>query len=150
MSRPTIFTPELGATICERLAEYGSLRRVCRDDVTMPTDNRVRQWVAEDEEFGKAYARAKEAGIHALVEEGIAIVDEPPPVTNLGGTDSGHVAWAKSRAEYRRWLAERMMPRVYGVKAGLELTGADGGPVRQSIIIATGVPRTEQALDDLV
>ena len=149
MSRPTVFTPELGAAICEKLAECGSLRRVCRE-LDMPTDNRVRQWVVENEEFATAYTRAKQMGIHALVEEGIEIVDEPPPVTNLGATDSGHVAWAKSRSEYRRWLAERMMPKVYGVKSGVELTGADGGPVQQSIIIATGVPRAEQSLDDLI
>jgi len=30
---------------------------------------------------------------------------------------------AKLRIETRRWLAERMLPKVYGVKAGLEMSG---------------------------
>lgn len=149
MPRPTTLTPELAATICERLAECGSLRKVCRDDPTMPTDNRVRQWVAEDAVFAEAYARAKQAGIDALVEEGLEIMDEAPPSTENGSTDTGHVAWAKARGEYRRWLAERMAPRRYGANVKQEISGPDGGPVKQQIVIATGVPEAVD-ISDLV
>jgi hypothetical protein len=96
----------------------------------MPTDTRVREWVAADPQFADAYARAKAAGIDALVDESLDIVDEPPPMTAGGATDSGHVAWAKSRVEYRRWLAERMAPKKYGLRTATEISGPDGGPVQ--------------------
>lgn len=116
----------------------------------MPTDNRVREWVAADPAFAEAYARAKEAGIHSLVEEGMDIVDEAPPITPMGTTDSGHVSWTKERAGYRRWLAERMMPKVYGVRTAQEISGPNGGPLKQSITIATGVPESPPSIEDLV
>lgn len=149
MPRPTVFTPELGALVCEKLAECGSLRRVCRDDPSMPTDNRVRQWVVDFPWFGEAYARAKQAGIDSLVEEGMDIVDEAPPSTESGATDSGHVAWAKTRAEYRRWLAERMAPRRYGALQKLEHSGPDGGAIK-TLVVATGVPDGTIDINDLV
>lgn len=150
MSRPTVFTPELGALICEKLAEFGSLRRVCAD-VSLPTDTTVRRWLATgvSTEFEAAYARAKSEGIDSLVEEGIDIVDAPPPITNLGGTDSGHVAWAKSRAEYRRWLAERMAPRRYGALQKLEHSGPDGAAIK-TLVVTTGVPDNTIDINDLV
>ena len=150
MSRPTVFTPELGALICEKLAECGSLRRVCAD-VSLPTDTTVRRWLAAgiSTEFDAAYARAKSEGIDSLVEEGIDIVDEPPPVTNMGATDSGHVAWAKSRAEYRRWLAERMAPKRYGTLQKLEHSGPGGGAIK-TLVVTTGVPDSDVNIDDLV
>lgn len=150
MSRPTVLTPEIAAAVCEKLAEVGSLRRVCREP-DMPLERTVRRWYTENDEFASAYARAKEAGIDALVDESLDIVDEPPPVNNLGSTDSGHVAWAKTRSEYRRWLAERMMPKKYGASQKLEHTGAGGGPVKASILITTGVPASgEVDINDLV
>ena len=92
----------------------------------MPTDNRVRSWVAENPTFAEAYARSKSIGIDTLVDEAMDIVDEPPPITNAGATDTGHVAWARERAGYRRWLAERMEPKKYGAKSGVDLTSSDG------------------------
>lgn len=148
MSRPTILTPEIAAAVCERLAEFGSLRRVCREP-DMPLERTVRLWCAQSADFESAYARSKAIGIDALVEEGMDIVDEAPPTTAAGATDTGHVAWSKSRAEYRRWLAERMAPKKYG--ATQKVTGAEGGPVKQSIVITTGVPQAgEIDIDDLV
>lgn len=127
------FTQEMADRICERLAEVGSLRKVC-EAADMPADRTVRRWLQEHPEFESAYARAKEHGIDALVEEGMSIVDEPPPTTQAGSTDTGHVAWAKARAEYRRWLAERMAPKKYGLKqditsGGKPLEGAALAPV---------------------
>ena len=92
----------------------------------MPLERTVRRWYTENEDFASEYARAKEAGIDTLVEEGMDIVDEKPPSTGTGATDTGHVAWARERAGYRRWLAERMAPKKYGNKTGVDLTSSDG------------------------
>jgi len=142
MGRQTTYTPELAERICEQLAEFGSLRKVCEAD-DMPADRTVRRWLREHPEFESAYARAKEHGIDALVEEGMSIVDQPPPSTPAGSVDAGHIAWAKARAEYRRWLAERMAPKKYGVKQDIT---SDGKALQQAtapvfnVNLSTGTP----------
>lgn len=135
MSRPTVFTPEIGDELCRRLSTIGSLRRVCKDE-DMPTDDRVRLWVASNEEFARAYARAKSAGIDALVEEGLDIADDGTndwnEKANADGEKVGwqlnaeHIQRSKLRTEYRRWLAERMEPKKYGVRQAIDHSSADG------------------------
>lgn len=129
MSRPTVFTPELGATICEKLAECGSLRRVCLEP-DMPLERTVRRWYTENEQFASEYARAKEAGIDALVDETLDIADDGSndymQTKDGEKLDAEHVQRSKIRIETRRWLAERMMPKKYGVRTGVDLTSSDG------------------------
>lgn len=124
------YTEEMGKRICDRLAQVGSLRRVCREE-GMPADNTVRAWVAAHPEFAEAYARAKEIGIDALVEEGLEIVDTPElgveTTTKADGTqekkEGDMLGHRKLRAEYRRWLAERMAPKKYGNRMDLTSDG---------------------------
>jgi hypothetical protein len=146
MARPTSYTPEMARRICEELASSGSLRAVCRNEWA-PNRSTITRWVVDNVNgFAAEYARAKELGIDDFVEETLEIADEDP-ARNLHGVDSGAVAHAKVRIETRRWLAERMLPRKYGSKSGLELTGSDGGPVKSQITIVTGVPHPDDFED---
>ncbi len=126
MSRPTSYTRELGDAVCELLMASGSLRAVCRNE-GMPDRNTVMRWVVDDiDGFAAKYARAKDIGIDDFVEQTPEIADEPPPLTAQGSVDTGAVAHAKLRIETRRWLAERMAPKRYGLKQGLDLSNTDG------------------------
>ena len=159
MARPTVLTPEIAAAVCEKLAEYGSLRRVCRDP-SMPLERTVRRWYVEDSEFASAYARAKEAGIDALVDETLDIADDG---TNdwLAGEkgpqlDSEHVQRSKIRIETRRWMAERLEPKKYGLRSGLDVTNSDGtlavDPTMRAARVAAllEAAKERKELDDLV
>lgn len=133
MPRPLSYTPELANAICEQLAACGSLRAVCRQD-GMPNRTTIMRWVVDDiDGFAAKYARAKDLGIDEFVEETLEIADDGSNdwmVTERGPqVDSEHIARSKVRIETRRWLAERMAPKRYGVKQGLELTGKDGAPL---------------------
>ena len=152
MARPTIYTPELADAICEQLAACGSLRAVCRME-GMPNRSTIMRWVVDDiDGFAAKYARAKDLGIDEFVEETLEIADDGTNdymnTANGPQLDSEHVQRSKIRIETRRWLAERMAPKRYGVKQGLELTGKDGGPMQSQVVIATGVP-TENDHSDL-
>ena len=60
--RPSIFSPELAALLCERLAGGETLRAICRD-ADMPDERTVRRWALDDVEgFAGHYARAREIG----------------------------------------------------------------------------------------
>lgn len=136
MARPTVLTQEIADELCRRLSECGSLRRVCVSS-DMPLERTVRMWVVKHEEFASAYARAKEAGIDALVDETLDIADDGSndwmennnPNTPGYVLNGEHSSRSKIRIETRRWLAERMLPKKYGVRTATEISGPDGGPI---------------------
>lgn len=134
MSRPTIYTPELAAKVCEALATHGSLRAVCREDWA-PDRSTVMRWVVDDiDGFAARYARAKSMGIDEFVEETLEIADDGSndwmksnkPDAEGYVLNGEHVQRSKVRIETRRWLAERLEPKKYGAKAGIDLTSSDG------------------------
>ena len=152
MGRPVgtdTFTPEVGKRICERIAEVGSLRRVCKEE-GMPGEAAVRNWLWRYPEFAEEYARAKEAGIDALVEEGLDIADDGTndfrEVTQAGGgtaekLDVDHVSRSKLRVGYRQWLAERMAPKKYGVKQDITSGGEPLKPAETAPVFNVNITR---------
>jgi hypothetical protein len=139
MGRKTKYTPELGAMVLEELSRHGSTLKAAKAlGVERAT---VIRWVElNQDDFAAEYARAKAAGIDNLVEDTIDIADLDPPIDNNGRVDTGAVQHQKLRIETRRWYAERLMPKKYGVLQKLEHTGADGGPMQSQIVVQTGVP----------
>lgn len=123
-----IYTPELAAKVLESLRVTGSLLRTTKE-IGIARETVIR-WVDQDRDgFALAYARAKGEGIDALVEDTLDIGDEPPPTLMNGAIDTGAVQHAKLRIETRRWLAERMAPKKYGLRQGLDVTNSDGSLV---------------------
>lgn len=132
------YTPELAEAALHELRKHGSTLRAAQaigvDRSTLVS------WCEMYPEFEQHYARAKAEGIDSLVEDTIEIGDEPPPLTAQGSIDTGAVQHAKLRIETRRWLAERLAARKYGVLNKHEVSGTNGGPVQTQVVIATGVP----------
>jgi hypothetical protein len=65
MGRPSLYTPELVATIAERLATGEPLAAICRD-AGMPHPSTVRDWMAAHEDVSRVIARAREDGFDAI------------------------------------------------------------------------------------
>ena len=123
------YDAELAAKVLDLLAQSGSLRRVCRE--LGVSRNSIIPWVVDNTEgFGDAYARAKEHGIDTLVEETLDIADDGSNdymETEHGpALNSESIQRSKVRVETRRWLAERLAPRRYGLRQGLDVTSSDG------------------------
>jgi hypothetical protein len=74
--RPSKYTPELVAEICERLSAGEPLRQICRDD-RMPHWTRMYDWLSQDPDLSLRVARAREAGFDALAEEALEIANTP-------------------------------------------------------------------------
>lgn len=130
MGRPSTYTPEIAAKICERLAAGESLRAICRDD-GMPPESTVRLWVVDDVNgFAAQYARARDVGLDVMADEVVEIADAQPGTTDNGATDTGAVAHNRLRFDARRWYLSKLAPKKYGERSAMELTGADGGPVQ--------------------
>ena len=116
MGRPSKYTPELAAEICERLSNGEPLRQICRDD-HMPAWQKIYEWMARDKELSGAIAQAREQGADAIAEEALEIIDTPPEyvLTKTGeAVDSGYVSWQRNRADLRLRLLAKWHPKKYG------------------------------------
>lgn len=117
--RPSDYTEALAEEICARLCTGESLSSVCRSE-GMPTKPTVLRWLARHDLFQTQYREAKVQATEAVAEEIFDIIDEVPPMKADGSIDSGAVAWAKNRADARKWYLSKIAPKKYGDKIQTE------------------------------
>lgn len=113
-----IYTQELADRICAKMADGKSLRSVCEQD-GMPDRETVFRWRRQDAEFAAQFDAASKEGARAMVDDTMAIADDP----SLDPNDK------RIRVDTRKWIASKVLPKVYGDK--LALSGDDeGGPIQ--------------------
>lgn len=113
--RPTIYSTELAAEICRRLAEGESARSVCRDD-SMPALSTVYKWLHDIDGFSEQYDRAKQDSADTYAETISEIGDKV-----LAGEYEPSAA--KVALDAYKWTAARLKPKKYGDKLDVEHTG---------------------------
>jgi len=139
--RPSKYTPEIAAEICERLANGELLNAICAEEST-PSLTAVMEWVRDDREgFAQMYARAREVQIERMSHEIITISDDGSgdyvtrtreDGSEYEAVDQEHIQRSKLRVDARKWLLSKLKPEKYGdrVSQDVQLTGAGGGPVQ--------------------
>ncbi len=174
IGRPTIYTPELRAELCARLAEGRTLRSVCRDD-DMPHRRTVEEWLLDlpnEENKGKAwicdnflshYAQARVVQAENVHDEIVEIADDGTNdfVEIIKKTKNGekktifydkeHVQRSKLRVDARlAWLANTE-PRKYGknIKVEAQALNKDGKPM-DTVAVNTGVDGFLDAMAEAV
>lgn len=123
--RPSDYTPEVAAIICERIADGESLRQIC-EEPGMPNRSTVRQWLAVHPEFHAQYARAREEQGDAYAERAIHEA--------LTASDA---QMGRLRMDALKWAAGKLAPKRYGDKVQQEVSGPNGGPMETVIRWAT-------------
>ena|SRR5690242_2057333 len=145
--RPTIFTPELGTEICQRLAEGESLRSIC-SDAKIPTRGTVLRWVLDGEhkEFSLQYARARELQAETMADEIQDIADDGHNdwMERQYGDSTAWVAnkeamgRSRLRIDARKWVAAHLLPKKYSDKVINELTGPGGSALAVQFVVKGG------------
>lgn len=128
--RPTLYTPELGDLICERLSRGESLLKISRD-AGMPHRNVMANWVIgvggpKDDElrrFQGNYERSRKMQADHYFEEIGEIAD---------GADSQFNSKERLQVDSRKWIIARMNRAKYGEKADINLGGQSGSPPVQT------------------
>lgn len=152
--RPTDYCQQIADDICERLLDGESLRTICASE-DMPARSTVMRWLGLHKEFSDQYARTKQEQAEALADEIVEIADEE--VTMIKASKHGvkaddedgnvevafdptAVARNRLRVDARKWVAAKLLPKKYGERSQMELSGANGGPleVTVSLVKASG------------
>jgi len=120
MGRPSKYTDALALTICKRIAEGESLRKICVD-AAMPTKSTVLKWALTNDEFSDHYAKARGVQADVLFDGLMDLADEATPAD---------YQVKRLQVDTRKWSLSKMLPKKYGDKQAVEVTGAEGGPVQ--------------------
>ena len=147
--RLTIYTEEIAAEICERLAEGESLRSISRTE-GMPSPGTIIGWVLRDREgFSKRYAQAKDVCMHVMAEDLVEIADDNTrdeiPIYDDAGEQIGtrpngeFMNRSRLRVDTRKWLLSKLQAKKYGDKLDMNVGGQNGdNPVQQRLIVTWG------------
>lgn len=115
-------------SICESVYEGDSLTLIAKT-VGVSIGSLI-AWIAAEPE--------RSARVNLARLETSRIWDEKAERGIEDATDDFELAKAKDLAHHYRWRASKIAPKIYGDKIQQEHTGADGGPVKFTVI--TGVP----------
>lgn len=139
MGRPSAYTPELAAKICEEIAtSTRSLGAICDESDELPHPRTAWRWLTQHEEFRQSYSLAREMQQELVAEECIDIADETSNDTITKTSKSGAeyeapnhewISRSALRVSTRLKLMEKLSPKKYGARITQALTGPDGGPI---------------------
>lgn len=118
---PVRFSQSLFNEMLVEVMEGLTIREICSGP-KRPAMKTFYEWVAENPELGKQYARAREISSDGFEADIIHL-------TRI--IDSENAAALKASFEMLRWVASKRAPRRYGDKQTLEHTGEGGGPVQE-------------------
>ena len=120
LGRPSRYSDEIAAEICERISLGESLVSVTNDPA-MPSETTVIRWLSDDRysAFRALYVRAREQQVERYVDEIVDIADRVKDCI-----DSAVVNAARLAIDTRKWAAAKRLPRKYGDRIGVESTGS--------------------------
>lgn len=108
IGRPSTFSQEVADKICEHIANGGYATHLER--FGLPSMATMCRWLNEHDGFREQYARAREKRAEHFAEEIVEIADtEQDPQR------------ARVRVDARKWVASKLLPRVYGDNQRLEV-----------------------------
>jgi hypothetical protein len=132
--RPSSYTPEIAALICDGMAAGLSLTTICEED-KFPAASTVVGWARADVcGFREQYAQAREDQAHSYADRIVTLAKmEPRMVTQTvsdknGVTttetriDPGFEAWRKTEIDTLKWVVSKILFRIYGEKLTVDHT----------------------------
>ena len=110
--RPTRFRQDLADALLRGIAGGRPSGEVCQE-LGLPRQT-VAEWRGAHPEFRDAYLRAFASRCCGFAEEAIEIVDSIPE-----DADMARVQRDRTRADFRKWVASRLVPALHDVQPAL-------------------------------
>lgn len=138
--RPSKYSPELAATICELLSRGASVREIGRME-EMPDAATIFRWAATIPSFYEQYAPARELCLEHWAEQCVEISNDETRdyyIDQDGERRSDNTAVQRDRlrVDTKKWILSKLLPKKYGDKFQQEISGKDGKEL--SIIVNIG------------
>jgi hypothetical protein len=133
--RPSDFTDEIATRICDLLMDGLSMRSICQAD-DMPHRTTVVRWLERYPEFASMYAHARTLQADLMDDMILETANACTPATAQAD---------RVKISAFQWRAAKLKPKVYGDKAEVAMTGANGGPVQSERVIIPGSDPIEAA-----
>ncbi len=117
-----MYTPELGRSICTRIAKGESVITITSEE-GMPCEATIYNWLQKHPEFLEEYTRARESQAEHYLDEIIHIADNCTDdveqiVTQDGSTDyrikQSAIQRARLQVDTRKWAMSKLAPKKYG------------------------------------
>jgi hypothetical protein len=118
--RPTTYTLDLTKEICDSIASSSKgTKRLCKENKHWPCQDTLFTWLKIYPEFSEQYAQAKRCQIEVFIDEILDIADDSSQdeVMNAQGSitcNSQFIARSRLRIDTRKWLASKLVPKIYG------------------------------------
>ena len=138
------YTPEIIEELLSHLVDGLTLRAACRamDDKIAPST--VLKWCMDEnkKDFYEQYARAREIGYMQMADDLLAIADDSRDDTTQRYTKDGEAydvadhEWinrSRLRVDTRKWLLSKALPKIYGDKKEVAVSGG------ATIQVVTGI-----------
>jgi hypothetical protein len=122
VGRPTDYNQKIADEICEAVAtSTDGLKKIAARFPHFPNVDTIYTWRYRHKEFSDKYAEAKRKQADLLVEEITDISDDATNdyIIDENGNEklnSEHVQRSRLRVDTRKWIACKLLPKVYGEK----------------------------------
>lgn len=124
--RPTLYSQELAQKICDKTSTCTmGLTELCKTMPGWPDKDSVNVWRLTYPEFSAKYAEAKRQQAELLVEEIVQLSDQSHTYCDEAGNlryDAAFTSAQRLKVDTRKWLASKLIPKVYGEKVIQEST----------------------------
>lgn len=118
--RPTKYTNALAEEICAAISSSSQgIKVLCQANPHWPNKDTIFTWLKDNNDFSDQYARAKQTQIECVVDELLEIADDDSCDQVVGADGQVHfnnqaIQRARLRIDTRKWLACKLVPKVYG------------------------------------
>lgn len=122
------YSQELADKICLIISTSSKgLRKICAENKDFPAPSVIYEWKLTIPEFAEQYRQAKTNQADYLIDEIVEISDNASDDIIIGPNgepkpNTSAIARARLMCDTRKWIASKMIPKIYGDKVQSETT----------------------------
>ena len=122
------YDPVIAQEICDTVSCCSKgIRNLCEERPHWPCPDTIFKWRQEHKDFADRYTLAKQVQVECLIDEILMIADDTSADRKVREdgkefVDKEHINRSRLKIDTRKWLAAKLVPRLYGDKVQHELS----------------------------
>ena len=139
MPAPIPYNEVIADQVCDAIATQSKgLGQIIEELNLELSPSLIYKWIAQNDSFRERYARAKADQARVLADEITQIADNTQEGVIITEKEDGKVETKRAdmlehrklRIESRKWLAAKLLPKVYGEASRVALTDPEGNALQ--------------------